>query len=93
MNFQILLTSRSICSRMSYLEGLGSEYSFNHPQLVEVLNTDEKEETEKRVEERVSLSRTGTNGKIKIRLYSLLCVLFLCHCAMCCAAVVYLMVM
>ncbi|CAI8043212.1 Interleukin enhancer-binding factor 2 homolog [Geodia barretti] len=29
--------------------------------LVEVLNTDEKEETEKRVEERVSLSRTGTN--------------------------------
>ena len=44
-----------------------SEYSFNHnTQLVEVLNTDEKEETEKRVEERVSLSRTGTNGKIRL---------------------------
>ena len=58
--------------------------------MVEVLNTDEKEETEKRVEERVSLSRTGTNGKIRLVCFAFY---FLYHCAMCCAAVVYLIVM
>ena len=46
------------------MPGLLNSLSVCGPQLVEVLNTDEKEETEKRVEERVSLSRTGTNGKI-----------------------------
>ena len=36
---------------------------------MEVLNTDEKAETEKREEERVALSRTGTNGNLSIFVY------------------------